>query len=129
MGEIAAQLGGELKTCKIICYCGNKGFELLFRHLVSCVTIGSETQHSSRRGSDAMPSLGQIEDFDLRSHNNELLAYIERLEQYFVVNSIPADDNGKHRRRAILISVIGAKAYDTLSDLCSPIDRRRLKRT
>ena len=26
----------------------------------------------------------------------------------------------RHRRRAILISVIGAAAYDTLSDLCSP---------
>ena len=36
---------------------------------------------------------------------------------------------GRHRRRAILISVIGAKAYNTLSDLFSPVDLRQLKRT
>ena len=59
-----------------------------------------------------MPSLGKMEEFDLPSHNIE--RYIERLEQYFVPNSILADDNGRHRRSAILISVIGAKAYNTL---------------
>ena len=37
-----------------------------------------------------------------------------------MANSVPADSAGSHKRRAILISVIGAKAYDVLSDLCSP---------
>ena len=46
--------------------------------------------------------------------------YLERLEQYFVANSIPADSAGSHKGRAILISVISAKAYNVLSDLCSP---------
>ena len=36
-----------------------------------------------------------------------------------MANSIPADSAESHKRRAILISVIGAKAYDVLSDLCS----------
>ena len=55
-----------------------------------------------------MPFLGNIEEFDIRSYNIEL--YIERLEQYFVPNSILADNNDRHRRRAILMSVMGAKA-------------------
>ena len=38
-----------------------------------------------------------------------------------MANSVPADSAESHKRRAILISVIGAKAYDVLSDLCSPI--------
>ena len=58
-----------------------------------------------------MPFLEKIEDFDLRSHNIE--HYIERLEQYFVA-VFPRHDKGRHRRSAILISVIGAKAYNTL---------------
>ena len=37
-----------------------------------------------------------------------------------MANSVPADSAESHKRRAILISVIGAKAYDVLSDLCSP---------
>ena len=55
------------------------------------------------------------------SANTSINRYLERLEQYFVANSVPAYSAGSHKRRAILISVIGAKAYDVLSDLCSPI--------
>ena len=40
-----------------------------------------------------------------------------------MANSVPADSAESHKRRAILISVIGAKAYDVLSDLCSPTPR------
>ena len=35
--------------------------------------------------------------------------------------SVPANSAESHKRRAILISVIGAKAYDVVSDPCSPI--------
>ena len=66
-----------------------------------------------------MPSLGKIEEFN--SATTSINRYLERLEQYLVANSVPADSAGSHKRRAILISVIGAKAYDVLSDLCSPI--------
>ena len=65
-----------------------------------------------------MPSLGKIEEFVPDSTNID--RYLERLEQYFVANGVPADSAESHKRRATLISVIGAKAYDVLSDLCSP---------
>ena len=65
-----------------------------------------------------MPSLGKIEEFNPAS--TSINCYLERLEQYFEANSVPADSGDSHKRRAILISVIGAKAYDVLSDLCSP---------
>ena len=44
-----------------------------------------------------MPSLGKMEEFDLRSHNIE--RYIERLEQYFVANSIPATRQGQAQKK------------------------------
>ena len=49
------------------------------------------------------------------------MATLEPPEQCFVANSVPADSAESHKPRAILISVICAKAYDVLSDLCSPI--------
>ena len=49
------------------------------------------------------------------------MATLERPEQCFVANSVPTDSAESHKPRAILISVICAKAYDVLSDLCSPI--------
>ena len=66
-----------------------------------------------------MPSLGKTEEFN--SATTSINRYLERLEQYFVANSVPADSAESHKRRAILISVIGAKAYNVLLDLCSPI--------
>ena len=65
-----------------------------------------------------MPSLGKIEEFDPASTN--INHYLERLEQYFITNGVPADTGERFKRRATLISVIGSKAYDVLSDLCSP---------
>ena len=65
-----------------------------------------------------MPSLGKIEEFNPASTN--IHRYLKRLEQYFVANGVPADSAESHKRRATLISVIGSKAYDVLSDLCSP---------
>ena len=66
-----------------------------------------------------MSSLGKIEEFN--SATTSINRYLERLEQNFVSISVPADSAESHKRRAILISVIGAKAHDVLSDLCSPI--------
>ena len=65
-----------------------------------------------------MPSVSKIEEFN--SATTSINRYLERLEQYFVANSVPANSAESHKRRAILISVIGAKAYHVLSDLCSP---------
>ena len=56
-------------------------------------------------------------------------AYLERLEQYFIANSIgqcPADATQEvlaaadKKKVAVFISVIGKKSYATLRDLCSP---------
>ena len=65
-----------------------------------------------------MPSVSKIEEFN--SATTSINRYLDRLEQYFVANSVPANSAESHKRRAILISVIGAKAYHVLSDLCSP---------
>lgn len=65
-----------------------------------------------------MPSLGKIEEFDPSSTN--INRYLERLEQYFIANGVQADSGERFKRRAMLISVIGLKAYDVLSDICSP---------
>ena len=65
-----------------------------------------------------MATLGKIEE--LHPHTGNIQRYIERLKQYFEANGVAQDSETSHKRRAILISVIGAKAYDVLSDLCSP---------
>ena len=65
-----------------------------------------------------MTTLGKIEEFDGRG--GKIDRYLERLEQYFVANDIPPDSETSSRQRAILISVLGAEAYDILFDLCSP---------
>ena len=63
-------------------------------------------------------SLGKIAEFDPASTN--INSYLERLEQYFIAKGVPADTGERFISRATLISVIGFKAYDVLSDLCSP---------
>ena len=65
-----------------------------------------------------MTTLGKIEEFDVRS--GKIDRHIERVEQYFEANKIPSDSETSHQQRAILISVLGAEAYDTLCNLCSP---------
>ena len=65
-----------------------------------------------------MTTLGKIEEFDVRG--GKIDRYLERLQQYFVANDIPPDSETSSRQRAILISILGAEAYDILFDLCSP---------
>ena len=66
-----------------------------------------------------MPSVSKIEEFN--SATTSINRYLDRLEQYFVANSVPANSAESHKRRAILISVLGANAYDVVLDPCSPI--------
>ena len=73
------------------------------------------------------PLFGVLGEFD---PSTELFtAYLERLEQYFIANSIgqcPADATQEvlaavdKKKVAVFISVIGKKSYATLRDLCSP---------
>ena len=57
-----------------------------------------------------MTTLGKIEEFDVRG--GKIDRYLERLEEYLVANDIPPDSETSSRQRAILISVLGAEAYD-----------------
>ena len=65
-----------------------------------------------------MARLRKIEK--LNPKNMNINHYLNRLEQYFVANAIEADSSTSHRRRTILISVIGGKTYDIFPDLCLP---------
>ena len=65
-----------------------------------------------------MPGFARIQEF--YSATTSINRYLERLEQYFVENSVPADSTESHKGRLIVISVIGVKAYHVLSDPCSP---------
>ena len=89
----------------------------LIRNLRAIVCLPENITFLSTRNRATMPSLGKIEEFN--SATTSINRYLERLEQYFVANSVPADSAESHKWRAILISVIGAKAYDVRSDLCS----------
>ena len=57
--------------------------------------------------------LGTLQDFNPQSDN--ISTYLERLELYFDVNGVEAD-----RKVPVLLTVIGAKAYDTLRSLLAP---------
>ena len=75
----------------------------------------------------ASPLVGSIGEFDTSTET--FTAYHERLEQYFVANSIglyPSDASetvkaaANKKKVSVMISVIGKKTYGTLRDLCSP---------
>ena len=61
-----------------------------------------------------MASLGKIEEFNSTSVN--IACYLEHLKQYFEVNDVSADTAEVNKQRAILISAIGGKTYDVLSE-------------
>lgn len=58
--------------------------------------------------------LGRIEEFN--PAQNDLESYTERLEQYFVANEVTTEE----KKTAVLLSVIGAKAYEVLKSLIAP---------
>ena len=60
-----------------------------------------------------MASIGKIEEFN---KNDSWVEYTERVEQYFAANEIT--DN--HKKRAILLSVCGAKTYKLIRNLVNP---------
>lgn len=70
-----------------------------------------------------MRSLGEFD-----SSTELFTAYLERLEQYFIANSIGQNCSDAEaaaitladKKVSVVISVIGKKAYGTLRDLCSP---------
>ena len=75
--------------------------------------IGSRILHW-RRGTDkTMALIGKIEEYN---ENDSWIEYTERLEQYFAANEIT--DNNK--KRAVLLSVCGAKTYKLIRNLVNP---------
>ncbi|XP_013404718.1 uncharacterized protein K02A2.6 [Lingula anatina] len=60
-----------------------------------------------------MARIGRLNEFDDSKENVE--CYIERLEQYFLVNDIEND-----KKAAVLLTVIGSTAYAKLKSLTSP---------
>ena len=57
--------------------------------------------------------LGKLQEFDSRVDN--MSSYLERLEIYFDANAVEAS-----RKVSVFLTVIGAKAYDTLRSLLAP---------
>ena len=54
-------------------------------------------------------TLGRIEEFS--PAQNDLESYTERLEQYFIANDVTSEAK---KKTAVLLSVIGPKAYKVL---------------
>ena len=60
-----------------------------------------------------MSQFGVISPFNLRQ--GDFAEYLERLEQYFVANDVPAE-----KETVILITVIGEESYSLLRTLLAP---------
>ena len=60
----------------------------------------------------------QFEPFDTRVGDIE--SYLERLEMHFLANEIADEEANATKRKAILLSSIGADAYRILKDICFP---------
>lgn len=58
-------------------------------------------------------SIGKISEFKV--HSDDWKLYVERLEQYFLVNKIAVE-----LQVPTLITVMGADAYEFLVNLCTP---------
>lgn len=58
-------------------------------------------------------SIGKISEFNLRTDSWKM--YVERLEQYFIVNEIKPE-----KQVPTLITVMGAECYELLVTLCTP---------
>lgn len=62
-----------------------------------------------------MAGMGKLGEFQ---EGEDWESYTERLEQFFIMNDIGADDAGK--RRAVLLSCMGAKTYELCKTVIAP---------
>ena len=62
----------------------------------------------------ATSTLGRVDEFD--GTRDDWLQYVERMEHFFAANGI--DDADK--KRAVLLTVVGAATYKTLRNIVSP---------
>jgi len=75
--------------------------------------LTGNTTLATRIDQEAMALIGKIEEYD---EKESWIEYTKRLELYFVANEIK--DNGK--KRAVLLSVCGAKTYKLIRYLVNP---------
>ena len=61
-----------------------------------------------------MATHGKIGEFS--SQREDWLGYSERLEEYFIANDIESSD----KKKAILLSVVGAETYQLIRSLVAP---------
>ena len=61
-----------------------------------------------------MATHGKIGEFN--SQREDWMAYSERLEEYFIANDIESAD----KKKAILLSVVGAETYQLIRSLVAP---------
>ena len=76
-------------------------------------SLTRNTTLATRIVQEAMALIGKIEEYD---EKESWIEYTERLEQYFAANEIT--DCGK--KRAVLLSVCGAKTYKRIRNLVNP---------
>ena len=66
-----------------------------------------------------MAVFGKLDDFDCES--GDWTEYEDRLAQYFIANELDGDgDDAQKKRKAILLSAVGAATYSLVRKLCAP---------
>jgi len=65
-----------------------------------------------------MTSYGHIDQ--VRSENESIEAYLERVDIYFKANEISDE-----KKLSIFLIVVGGKIYSLLRDLLAPVNRKR----
>ena len=88
--------------------------------ILSCTRVLPLQKHNISGDEDGIRTHACKAHWIKKYKNTNIDHYLDQLEQYFVANEVQADSSTSHRRRAILISVIGGKAHNVLADLCSP---------
>ena len=78
-----------------------------------CKMAEPEPPAAAPHSASSQPVLGSLGEFDYRT--DSVLSYLKRMQLYFEANAV-ADD----RKVAVLLTVIGAKTYETLRSLLAP---------
>ena len=82
------------------------------RQNTSCVPVPSYYSGDEDRRTMALAAIGKLEEFDPEA--DDFTQYKERLELYCICD-VKAD-----KKQAVLLTIIGARAYKTLRSLAAP---------
>ena len=115
MGQLTggphATLIGCLGAASLCLFCRSPNTQ--FRTESLRYNIGDEAVRASRK----MACVGKAPEFDAGVES--FGTYARRLEQYFIANGIVGADQDS-KRRAVFLSVVGAKTFGLLEDLVAP---------